>query len=98
MESTLVSARNTQAKKEAGVNLLASLGVSTSDLINSAFDYLLAHQALPANRETPAVTSADFARFVEASTLDIAWGDDAADGDYRALMRDRRRADYESLA
>lgn len=54
MESTLVSARIPQAKKEAGVSLLASLGASTSDLINNAFDYLLAHQSLPADHESRA--------------------------------------------
>ena len=48
MESTLVSARIPQAKKEAGVSLLASLGAS------SAFDYLLAHQSLPADHESRA--------------------------------------------
>lgn len=40
-ESVLVSARVPQAKKDASKGVLASLGVNTSDLINSAFDYLL---------------------------------------------------------
>ena len=40
-ESVLVSARVPQAKKDASKGVLASLGANTSDLINSAFDYLL---------------------------------------------------------
>ena len=46
-ESVLVSARVPQAKKDASKGVLASLGANTSDLINSAFDYLLERRELP---------------------------------------------------
>ena len=46
-ESVLVSARVSQAKKDASKGVLASLGANTSDLINSAFDYLLERRELP---------------------------------------------------
>ena len=45
-ESVLVSARVPQAKKDASKGVLASLGANTSDLINSAFDYLLERREL----------------------------------------------------
>ena len=96
MDNTLVSARVPRAKKDAGVGVLASLG--ESDLINCAFDYVLSHRELPTALAPSRQSQADFARFVEESTLPIPWGEDAPEGDYRALIRDRRLADYESLA
>jgi len=42
MGNSLVSARVSVAKREAAQGPLAALGATTSDLINSAFDYLLA--------------------------------------------------------
>ncbi len=98
MDSTLVSARVPRAKKDAGVGVLASLGATTSDLINCAFDYVLSHHELPTASAPDRRSQADFARFVEESTLPVRWGEDAPEGDYRALIRDRRLADYESLA
>ena len=41
MEDILVSSRISRAKKEAGVGVLKELGVTTSDLINSAFDFVI---------------------------------------------------------
>lgn len=98
MSNTLVSARVSQTKKEAAVGVLASLGATTSDLINTALDYVLAEKRLPttASKDTP--TKDDFASFVNASSLVIDWGSDAQDGDYKALIAQGRAADYESLA
>ena len=96
-ESVLVSARVPQAKKDASKGVLASLGANTSDLINSAFDYLLERRELP--------TTAPSSR-PSQEELDIFWplrhsmsiGGEASDGDYRSLVRDGKRGRYESLA
>ena len=98
MESALVSARVPKAKKETAAAVLASLGATASDLVNDAFDFVLAEGRMPGstvlrNREQTA-----FEEFVQQSTLAVDWGDDAADGDYKRLIRARKAADYESLA
>lgn len=48
----LVSARISKGKKDAARKILSSLGFTTSDLINSAFDYVLKHQELPDQKNT----------------------------------------------
>lgn len=47
MESALVSARVPKAKKEAAAAILASLGATASELVNNAYDFLLAEGRLP---------------------------------------------------
>ena len=47
MESVIVNARVSRAKKEAGAGILASLGSTTTELINGAYDYLIEHRSLP---------------------------------------------------
>lgn len=96
-ENILVSARVPQAKKDASKGILASLGANTSDLINSAFDYLLEKHTLPTTEAHRLPTHEEVTSFISASTLEIDWGEDAPDGDYRALLRDGKRARYESL-
>jgi len=54
MESALVSARVPKAKKEAAAAILASLGATASELVNNAYDFLLAEGRLPgATAEQP---------------------------------------------
>lgn len=101
MENTLVSARMSTAKKERAVGVLASIGATTSDLINSAFEYVIAEKRLPTAAVAPRGTAEGFHQFVRESTLDIAWPKaetETAAGDYKAMMRRERLADYESLA
>ena len=88
-ESVLVSARVPQAKKDASKGVLASLGANTSDLINSAFDYLLERRELPTTAPASRPSREELDAFLAASTLD---------GDYRSLVRDGKRGRYESLA
>ena len=104
MESTLVSARIPTAKKEASAGILRQIGATATDLINSAYDYLLESGELPhVGKDAP--QRRDFDAFVAASTLAVDWGD-AADGtagiadagDYKRMIADWRRAEYESLA
>ena len=51
-----------------------------------------------ANALPPREESQDLAAFVNATTLDIDWHDEANDGDYRSIIRNGKAADYESLA
>lgn len=96
MDNTLVSARISRAKKERGNGVLSAIGATTSDLINSAFDYVIANKELPGARQTTAATKRDFAQFVQDSTLQIDWPE-GFDGDYKALASQMRLADYEAL-
>ena len=43
----MVTARMPQGKKEAGVEVLRSLGTTSSTVINELFDYLIARRELP---------------------------------------------------
>lgn len=72
-ESVLVSARVPQAKKDASKGVLASLGVNTSDLINSAFDYLLERRELPTTAPSSRPSREELDAFLAASTLDVDW-------------------------
>ena len=47
MNSSMVSARMTPAKKEAGNRILESLGTNASRAVNELFDYVIANKALP---------------------------------------------------
>lgn len=96
MENTLVSARLSRAKKERGVGALSAIGATVSDLINSAFDYVIETNELPSARQGELRRDADFEAFVAESTVHIDWPDDASD--YKAAMRRMRVADYEALA
>lgn len=72
-ESVLVSARVPQAKKDASKGVLASLGANTSDLINSAFDYLLERRELPTAAPPSRPSQEELDIFLAASTLDVDW-------------------------
>lgn len=96
-ETVLVSARIPLAKKDASKGILASLGANTSDLINSAFDYLLNTKTLPESSVQCSPSKEEIASFLATSSLAIDWKGDAADGDYTALLEEGKRARYESL-
>ena len=96
MESTLVSARVPKATKEAGAEVLRAIGATPTQLVNSAYDYLLANKSMPM-AQNPARDSSGFKEFVNGATVNVNWGDDASDS-YKDIMRKRRLADYESLA
>ena len=98
MDNTLVSARIPKAKKEASAGILQRIGATASDLINSAYDYLLANGELPQTQKSEHAPSG-FDEFLAASTLDIDWETaEAASRDYKQMIRDWRKDDYESLA
>lgn len=98
MDNTLVSARVSRAKKERAQSILASIGASASDLINSAYDYVIATKQLPNAQEvTKGRNAQGFEAFVRDSTLEIDWSRGPVE-DYKAFMKDARVSDYESLA
>ena len=47
MADAMVTARMSQAKKEAGGRVLEAIGSSASQLINEAYDYLIIHGDSP---------------------------------------------------
>ena len=47
MGNAMVTARMTQAKKDAGNRVLEQLGMNASQMINQAYDYLIEKRALP---------------------------------------------------
>ena len=99
MEDILVSSRISRAKKEAGVGVLKELGVTTSDLINSAFDFVIETHQLPGTApkaQTRKQRSSELASFITESTLAVDWGGDMRS--YKDILRERRVSDYESLA
>lgn len=98
MESALVSARVPHAKREAAAALLDSLGATTSELINCAFDYLIENRSLPAADAPASRDIRTFAAFVSEGTLDVDWGPHPESLDYKELIREGKRAAYESLA
>lgn len=95
MGSTLVSARVPAAKREAAASVLTQIGATTTDLINSAFDFVLSEHALPSARRKTPKRGADFQAFCAKSTLDVDW--DAEDADYKQIIAEGRAARYESL-
>lgn len=98
MESLLVNARVPRAKKEASMSILEAMGATTSELINSAYDYLLENKELPAAKKKHPRDYRAFAAFAAESTLSIDWGEHPENFDYKQFMSSRKRADYESLA
>lgn len=98
MADTLVSARVPAAKKEAAASMLKELGATTSELINTAFDYVIERKSLPRPQAARRPSMASYRRFLEGSTLAVDWGEGAPDGDYAQILAAGKAADYESLA
>lgn len=98
MESVLVNARISRAKKETAAGILEALGSTTSELINSAYDYLLEHRSLPAPEGERLRSHEAFAAFEAESTIGVDWGAAPEAFDYKSFIRAEKRADYESLA
>lgn len=95
MPNSLVSARVPQAKREAASSILKSIGATASDLINTAYDYLLATRSLPVIEEKKQADPAAFKEFVSKSTVNVQWLSE--DINYKEFMRDQLVKDYEAL-
>lgn len=98
MENCLVSARMSVAKKEAGVHALEAIGATATELINDAFDYVIERRRLPGREEAFECKRGSFADFVQATTFEVDWGPDEGAIDYKQLLHEGKRSDYESLA
>lgn len=100
MESAVVNARIPVAKRDAAKGILSSLGKTTTDLINSAYDYLLAEGKLPDAKDAACDRSqklADFQNFLNEATCPVDWGVD--DGrDYKDLLAEALEGKYGPLA
>lgn len=89
MESTIVNARIPVAKRNAAKPILDSLGKTPSDLINSAYNYLLNCNKLPTTEleiKDDKKSFKDFQKFYDETTEKINWGDDAAKSDKELLV------------
>lgn len=98
MQDTLVSARMPVAKKDRAKGVLASIGATTSDLINSAFDYVIATKQLPVASPLVQADRGDFAEFVAGTSFEVDWPEGADECEYKDMAGRMRLADYESLA
>lgn len=100
MESVIVNARIPLAKKEAAASMLAAMGSSTSELINSAYDYLLRFERLPSVEHPSKPPEASFSDFVSESSLPVDWSllpETEETENYKEILHAGRAADYESL-
>ena len=98
MESILVNARIPIAKKEAATAMLNAQGITTTELINAAYDFLIEHEELPTAKSNKKRTINSFSSFVDESTLDVNWSCQEEFAVYKELIRKGKRADYERLA
>lgn len=96
MDDTLVSSRISRAKKDAGIAVLESVGATTSELINSAFDYVIEKKQLPLAIVPTKPRSKDLLSFVSQSTLAIDWSNESRS--YKEILRQGKVTEYESLA
>lgn len=107
--SDLVSARIAPEIRRQGNKVLAQLGSTPSELIRSAYEYVIAKRQLPQvepgeeNRSDAMPDAASLDALVASiaqSTVGVpssVW--DAIDGgDYKAYIAAAREADYEALA
>ncbi|MCI7730506.1 type II toxin-antitoxin system RelB/DinJ family antitoxin [Enorma burkinafasonensis] len=107
--SDLVSARIAPEIRRQGNEVLAQLGSTPSELIRSAYEYVIAKRQLPgatsdeAGRggDAPDAASLDaLVASIAESTVSVpssAW-DAIVDGDYKGHIAASREADYEALA
>lgn len=100
MADSLISARVPRAKRDAAAGILEALGSNTTELVNRAFDYVLAEKKLPelAAHDRTDDRAADFFAFVNKSTMEVAWDALGAHESYKTLLRKGKQADYERLA
>ncbi|WP_346674580.1 type II toxin-antitoxin system RelB/DinJ family antitoxin [Enorma phocaeensis] len=106
--SDLVSARIAPEIRRQGNEVLAQLGSSPSELIRSAYEYVIVKHRLPGDEprdggqgeEAPDAASLDaLVASIAESTVGVppsAWN--AIGGDYKAYIAAEREAEYEALA
>ena len=98
MKSAVVNARIPLAKKEAANSLLEAIGATPSELINSAYDYLLKFGKLPAAPEVARDAGQNFSDFLAQTSFEVDWTAAGVPLDYKDFIREGKIRDYESLA
>ena len=97
MRSDPVSVWAPQTKKDDSGQLLNSLGATTSDLSNSALNCVIDQHEFPRIGAITLQERENFARSLAHSTLDVPWGPEVENGDYRSMLEEGKRQSYESL-
>ena len=100
MKSSVVNARVPLAKKEAANNVLEAIGSTPSELINSAYDYLLKFGKLPSTEEgeNDRGQKQGFTDFLAQTSFAVDWRSADIPHDYKDYIRNGKIRDYESLA
>lgn len=100
-----VSARVPSEKKTQVSSILRELGSTQTDLVNAAYDYVLARHELPipsASRATgPRCLGPEEREVLErwiAQTTFPDFGEKIGDVDYKELIAEGKMADYEALS
>lgn len=97
MASPLVAARVPQAQKDHAADVLAQLDATTTDLIQAAFEYVIeTHQLPSASSANTERAPKNFVSFLSKTTIPIDWPNETVD--YKELISEGKRADYEALA
>lgn len=103
---SIVTARVPSEIKEQGNDVLRAIGATPTQLVNAAYEYVLAYGKLPrmsagdsdpATRALSAEQKKLLRSFVAESTYAVPesyWGDKS----YKDLIEEGRRLDYEALA
>ena len=98
MKSAMVNARIPLAKKEAANSLLEAIGATPSELINSAYDYLLKFGKLPDAPEIVRDENKDFSNFLAQTSFEVDWAAAGIPLNYKDHIREGKIRDHESLA
>lgn len=98
MKSSVVNARIPLAKKEAANSMLEAIGATPSELINSAYDYLLEFGKLPCSTDEDRKAKRSFSDFRAQTSVEVDWSAANIPQDYKAHIKERKIRDYESLA
>lgn len=96
MEGSVANERVAQAKRDLGTSAAETIGATTTNLINSAYDYLIENRALPSS-VSPTRNLDMFRKFLADSTLDVDWGSRPNNINYKSILRTGKQADYECL-
>ena len=101
---SFVSARIPVETKTKASKILAALGATHSDLVNAAYEFLLKTEALPScpkeafeTRHLSEEQAARISEIIRSTTIPIP--ESAWEGkDYKSILSEGRRADYEALS
>ena len=100
---SFVTARVPEEIKEQGNAILKKIGATPTQLINAAYEYVLAEGAIPESKSPTAKKQLDsklleeLAESLERTTFSVPesfWGERS----YKEIIEEGRRADYEAVS